>query len=105
MSRKFWTLGCVGIVAWVGAFAVADEVASPWGTIHGNISATASSDDPLLQWTLPGGVVQDWELDIKALGYDGPTARSGISFDEVGNLYWKTAWPDPTIQSPRTISW
>ncbi len=99
MNRKLWTVMCVGVVASIGGWAMANDVAAPWGTIHGNISATAASDDPALQWTLPSGVVKDWELDVKALGWDSPMARGGISFDEAGNLYWRTLAPDPKVVS------
>ncbi len=68
------------------------SIAEPWGTVHGNIFATQSSDDPSLlfdsRWS--NGAQVDWTYTASADSLTGTTERGGITFDESGNLYWKT---------------
>lgn len=68
------------------------NIAQPWGTLHGNIYATQSSDDPSLlfdsRWSNDARV--DWTYAATTDGLTGTTERGGITFDESGNLYWKT---------------
>jgi len=68
------------------------NIAQPWGTLHGNIYATQSSDDPSLlfdsRWS--NDVQVDWSYTASTDGLTGTTERGGITFDESGNLYWKT---------------
>ncbi|MDM8008533.1 MAG: PQQ-binding-like beta-propeller repeat protein, partial [Phycisphaerae bacterium] len=83
-----WTVN----VAAVPPTSDGSNVAQPWGTIHGNIYATQSSDDPSLlfdsRWS--NAVKVDWAYTATVDGLTGGTERGGISFDENGNLYWKT---------------
>ncbi len=68
------------------------NIAEPWGTLHGNIYATQSSDDPSLlfdsRWSNDAQVA--WTYTASADSLTGTTERGGITFDESGNLYWKT---------------
>ncbi|MBI4579391.1 MAG: putative Ig domain-containing protein, partial [Planctomycetes bacterium] len=70
------------------------NVASPWGTVHGDISGTQSSDDPsmILDDAWGAGATVDWSANVSTLHAlaKRPRHRSSITFDEVGNLYWKT---------------
>lgn len=69
------------------------DTAAPWGTIHANLSGTQSSNDPSIKFRQAdwlNGAEIDWTLDVKVRGLDRPSDRGGISFDEMGNLYWKT---------------
>lgn len=69
------------------------NVAQPWGTLHGNIFATQSSDDLSLlfdsRWS--NGARISWTYSATVDGLTGTTERGGITFDEDGNLYWKTS--------------
>ncbi|HOJ75948.1 MAG TPA: PQQ-binding-like beta-propeller repeat protein [Phycisphaerae bacterium] len=67
-------------------------VAAPWGTLHANIFATQSSADPSMTFSegWSRGVEKAWILDLNSAGLTGGTERGGISFDEQGNLYFKT---------------
>ncbi|MCP4247595.1 MAG: hypothetical protein GY778_11150, partial [bacterium] len=90
--RPYWTLACVGIVLGCAAVAGADEVAAPWGTIHGNNSGTASSDHATMVFdasTWSFGATEAWSVDLDAAGIRRTAFWSSITFDEDGNLYWK----------------
>ncbi|UCG17575.1 MAG: hypothetical protein JSV19_05995 [Phycisphaerales bacterium] len=103
MNRRWYAMvGCLSVVIWCAPAAVGDEVAAPWGTIHGNLHGTASVDRtayPDWEYLLGTNPQFSFELDVQPLGWDQPNSDSGISFDEDGNLYWKTQWPDPRIVS------
>lgn len=68
------------------------NVAPPWGTIHGTIGGPQSSNDPSMimdrGWAV--GAMVDWSLDLTALNLERAADRASITFDEEGNLYWKT---------------
>ncbi len=101
-------------VSWqavVKPIPVADSgIAQPWGTVHANISGTQSSNAAslILQNDWANGAKIDWTLNVTSLGLDRPFERvSSITFDEVGNLYWKSrgssgylasASPDGTLR-------
>lgn len=92
MRRKLLTIGCATLTAWCAVAVLADEVAAPWGTIHGNIGGTASSSDASLTFdsaTWSFGAEVAWTLDLEAVGLTRTPFWSSIVFDEVGNLYWK----------------
>lgn len=84
-------LTCASLLA---APALADEVAAPWGTLHGNYAGTQSSDAPSMVFDADAwanGAVESWSADVRAMGLDRSAGRNGIVFDEDGNLYWKTS--------------
>ncbi len=89
-----WVLGGVAALLAASPQVIADEVAQPWGTIHGDIGGRAASDHPSMtfqdQVWMYGAEIA-WTLDLPANGTDVTGFRSSIVFDEVGNLYWKAA--------------
>ncbi|HOW71656.1 MAG TPA: putative Ig domain-containing protein [Phycisphaerae bacterium] len=76
----------------VEALTGGDEVAPPWGTVAANISGTQSSGDAgmVLHDDWGNAALVDWTLDVKGAGLGPATHYGRISFDEAGNLYWKT---------------
>ncbi len=103
-QRSILALGGLMVLTWCVVPVLADEVAAPWGTVHGNLSGTAAVDKtayPAYEFKLSAGVQYSFELDVKAapLSADLPDAQSGITFDEAGNLYWKCQWPVPKVLS------
>jgi len=89
-----WVLGGVAAALACPLFAVADEVAQPWGTIHGDIGGRAASNHPSMTfqdqvWIYGADVA--WTLDLPANGTARTGFRASIVFDEFGNLYWKSA--------------
>lgn len=92
-NRSLFVLGSVAVLCCAG-MAFGDEVAQPWGTLHGSNSGAQSSDAASMLFSSgwSGGAQLAWEIDVRAHpdGLDRP-ATSGMSFDEDGNLYWKTS--------------
>ena len=86
-------LAGLAIAAWSGPIATADEVAQPWGTVHGNIYGTQASNAPAMKFSpnWAKGAVPAWVLDVRAAGSDRVAGGQAISFDEDGNIYWKTS--------------
>ncbi|HEY3245200.1 MAG TPA: hypothetical protein VGM03_17805, partial [Phycisphaerae bacterium] len=108
MKRMQW-LGSWSIAAglWCGAAALGDEVAAPWGTIHGNNAGTQASDAASVTFDTAAwssGAVQAWELNVTTSGIDRPAFRAVITFDEDGNLYWRTSTGGGTGGLARIVS-
>ncbi len=92
MKTRSVVLGMAVVAAWIGAPAIGDELAQPWGTMHGNIGGTSASDDPsmIFQAEWANGAEPAWTMDTIAEGFSRPAYWSSIVFDEEGNLYWKS---------------
>jgi hypothetical protein len=70
-----------------GRSAEPDQLEGPWGTVHADLSGTASSTE--ISWIFDTARVEEkWRLDIMGAGHDRPTDLSSITFDADGNLYW-----------------
>jgi hypothetical protein len=107
-SRVGWLLICLAIGgAWCAA-AVADEVAKPWGTVHGNIYGTQSSDDPAIKFSDKwyNGATKAWEVNLRAadVGLERVGGRTSITFDEAGNLYFRSSTGGSTGGTARVAS-
>ncbi len=67
--------------------ATSDNVDTPWGTIHGNLARTQSSNAPSLRFSeaWQKGARVAWALSTP----DRPVGLSSMAFDESGNIYWQ----------------
>ena len=107
-SRTGWYLLCLAAAGVWCAAAVADEVARPWGTVHGNIYGTQSAADPSIKFSDKwyAGAVKDWEVDLRSaeIGLDRLGGRGSITFDEAGNLYFRSSTGGATGGTARVAS-
>ncbi|HVR75968.1 MAG TPA: PQQ-binding-like beta-propeller repeat protein [Planctomycetota bacterium] len=83
-------LGSVVALAATAVRGDDDALEGPWGTMHGDLSGTASTTG--IAYSLGEGPIEEkWRLDVIAEGHDRPAGRSAIVFDSAGNLYWITS--------------
>lgn len=84
-------------------FSQTETLSGPWGTIHGDNFGTAATLD--IDYRMGTGPVEEaWRLNVRALDYERPGARSPITFDADGNIYWKTSIGYFTGSEPCVVS-
>ena len=100
-KRSFtWCIGCLAAVGLCTAAVVGDEVAQPWGTVHGNLSGTAASDHPTLRFNTgawSAGAVIDWAVPLRdaSINLDRIGGWASLTFDEAGNIYFRCSSGGP----------
>lgn len=92
MKKRVAMLSLALAACW-GVAVYGDDLAAPWGTIHADLGGTGASNHPSLIFRADlwaNGAEPAWTIDLAAAGIDRTGFRSSMTFDEAGNIYWKT---------------